>query len=513
MAAAASSSSSSAVTLSAALGSLRRSAPSFSVQADWEAVLRDYSAAVRTGGLAAAEKLPKENRQFWASAATFGVEDAEQKEAIARLEDGAASAASAGREATPAAAAAAKPAAPLSLAAAAKAVRCNTTGPDSDPDLQLQFRTPLQLLAHSSSLSLTQLLMAPRATHSHLHPSGDVLSVDVNVQGTHGLSAAEGATVRVWDAQTGTLRADLVGHVGDVHLARWFPSGVVALSAGLDLSLKIWAVEPTAALATQLRGHSRPITQVRFLGRGRHLVTSSEDGTAKLWDVSTQQALQTYPAHKEDMPAKLMDALLLDPAAHPIKLSDSADATAGEVAETRGNLLLTGGSDGILRGYDLRTQGQVLMLPTGGRAGGIEALCAGPVPFSFTFGTTEGPLAVVDLRNKQALHTMRQDDAAITCIRPWSADSFWACNSTGAVNLWRLGSSAEEEARIVAQMTGVDCEPVHDLCITQTGAAAFVASHEAVRCYTMSAMPTGAEADTREWHGLQLPPRASAGLV
>jgi WD40 repeat protein len=143
------------------------------------------------------------------------------------------------------------------------------------------------------------------------------------------------------------------------------------------------------------------------LGRGRHLVTSSEDGTAKLWDVSTQKALHTYPPFQDDvMPSKLHDALLMDPTAHPIKLSDTAPSSGAHVAEAQGNLLLTGGSDGVVRGYDLRAQGQVMMLPSGGRAGGIEALCIGPTPFSFTLGTTEGPIAMVDLRNKQSVHCL-----------------------------------------------------------------------------------------------------------
>ena len=34
------------------------------------------------------------------------------------------------------------------------------------------------------------------------------------------------------------------------------------------------------------RGHSRPITAVSFSGDGRSLLTASEDGTAKLWDLA-----------------------------------------------------------------------------------------------------------------------------------------------------------------------------------------------------------------------------------
>lgn len=66
-----------------------------------------------------------------------------------------------------------------------------------------------------------------------------------------------------------------------------------------------------------------------------------------------------------------------------------------------GHLLLTACGDGIVRGYDMRARGQVMMLPTGGRAGGIESLCAGPGSHSFALGTAEGAIAVIDLRNRR----------------------------------------------------------------------------------------------------------------
>jgi hypothetical protein len=329
-----------APSLSSALSSLP-SAASFAMQCDWETVLREYNTARTAGGEAAAQRLPKESRQFWISAARF---DQEQShcEAVAHLDSeatGAASAAAAGSgssaAATTAAAASATSSgaatAASSLTAAARSVRLRPEGDADASTMDLQFRNPLQLLAHYPSLSLTQLLQAPRATHSHLHPKGDVFTVDVSAQGNRGLSGGADGSLRVWDAQTALLRADLAGHHGDVTLARWFPSGVVALSAGLDVAVRIWAVEPRAALATQLVGHQRPVTAVCFVGRGRTLVTASEDGTARLWDVSTQQTVAAYPAHKEEFPEPVRDALLLDPQAHPVALA----AEAGEVSHRR----------------------------------------------------------------------------------------------------------------------------------------------------------------------------------
>jgi len=144
---------------------------------------------------------------------------------------------------------------------------------------------------------------------------------------------------------------------------------------------------------------------------------------------------------------------------------------------------------------------------------------------------------------------MRQDDASITQLRPWSDDSFWAttsahrrhahaqsrsslllwnwvrpfsppaplallawlllsCSGTGSCNLWRMpsASSSSSSASIVAQLTGVDCEPIFDLCTSSS--YAFVASHNAVRSYAFAAWPASAK-ETEEFHGMQLPARKS----
>ena len=40
-----------------------------------------------------------------------------------------------------------------------------------------------------------------------------------------------------------TLQRRLSGHVGDVNCCKFFPSGLVVLSGGMDTQLKIWSAE------------------------------------------------------------------------------------------------------------------------------------------------------------------------------------------------------------------------------------------------------------------------------
>jgi WD40 repeat protein len=315
-----SSSSSTSGTLSSLLSARPLSLPrpaSFSVQHDWECVLREYTAAAAKSR-GSVRDLPKESKEFWITWEQQANASQEEKrlDAQVKLED---------RPANDAAAASSSSTSGVgtSLTAAARAVL-----PNAGSDLDLQFLGPLQLLAHHRPSLTTQLIQAPRSTLSELHPHGDVFTVDVNVQGTQAISGGLNGTLRTFDAATGTLTKDLKGHAGDVHVARFFPSGSVAISAGLDLGMKIWAVDSGVCAAT-LNGHSRPVTSISFLERGRHLVTSSEDGTACLWDVSKQAVIATYPRqHKDPFAPKWNDAIVLDPTAHPWELSKEGEVSS-----------------------------------------------------------------------------------------------------------------------------------------------------------------------------------------
>ena len=54
------------------------------------------------------------------------------------------------------------------------------------------------------------------------------------------------------------FQRNLEGHVGDVYTCGFFPSGIVILSAGADMMVKIWSAE-TGACATTITGHKAGI--------------------------------------------------------------------------------------------------------------------------------------------------------------------------------------------------------------------------------------------------------------
>lgn len=68
---------------------------------------------------------------------------------------------------------------------------------------------------------------------------------------------------------------DLKGHGGPVYKCRFFPSGVVVISAGADGSCRIWSAESGINPVT-LKGHTMSIADVCIIDKGRNVISVSK---------------------------------------------------------------------------------------------------------------------------------------------------------------------------------------------------------------------------------------------
>ena len=69
----------------------------------------------------------------------------------------------------------------------------------------------------------------------------NIFSIDAAPTHNLGISGSEQGQAKLWNLDTGETVHELKGHHGDLTLARFFPSGKVALTAAQDLRLKVWA--------------------------------------------------------------------------------------------------------------------------------------------------------------------------------------------------------------------------------------------------------------------------------
>ena len=93
-------------------------------------------------------------------------------------------------------------------------------------------------------------------------------------------------------------RTTLRGHDGAVRSAAFDPDGEQVVTGGDNGTARIWAVSSGRVLHT-LRGHKGPVTSVAFSPDGRFVVTAGDDGSARIWDAANGAAHAVLRGHTE----------------------------------------------------------------------------------------------------------------------------------------------------------------------------------------------------------------------
>ncbi len=81
----------------------------------------------------------------------------------------------------------------------------------------------------------------------------------------------------------------LEGHTGDVNAVAVTPDGRHVLSASDDGTVKVWDLA-TGQLLRSLEGHTRAVLAVAVTPDGRHVLSASSDRTLRLWNLETGES-------------------------------------------------------------------------------------------------------------------------------------------------------------------------------------------------------------------------------
>jgi WD40 repeat protein len=143
--------------------------------------------------------------------------------------------------------------------------------------------------------------------------------------------------IRVWDVRTGQIKSTTKGHQHPIWYLAFSPDGGVLASTSYhqtEQTVRLWDVSTGRELAA-LEGHSGtggdvPILWLAFSPDGGLLATAGDDKTARLWDVKTGAPVAVLEGH-----TKLVRHVAFSP---------------------DGRFLATGSADGSARLWDVRTR-------------------------------------------------------------------------------------------------------------------------------------------------------------
>ena len=101
-----------------------------------------------------------------------------------------------------------------------------------------------------------------------------------------------------------------MSHIGYILSSAFSASGKRLFSGSLEGGINIWDVS-TGNLIDQWPAHQGPVNDIKVSGNGDWLVTSSRDTTVKLWGSKSGKLIRTFAGH---------DAGVND--ANPLKFSE-----------------------------------------------------------------------------------------------------------------------------------------------------------------------------------------------
>lgn len=143
---------------------------------------------------------------------------------------------------------------------------------------------------------------------------GPVTGVLADFSKMRAVSASSDKTLRVWDLLAGTALQILTGHEGEICCIAGDLAQNVVVTGGGTGAIKFWDIEAgecclsfekaktnATEFPTELGfpGHSGAVMSIALGPCNRFLVTSSVDGTVKMWDSKTQACIQTIQADED----------------------------------------------------------------------------------------------------------------------------------------------------------------------------------------------------------------------
>jgi proteasomal ATPase-associated factor 1 len=209
-------------------------------------------------------------------------------------------------------------------------------------------------------------------------------------------------------------------------------------------------------------GHRRAITSTAIVARGRNILSSSLDGTVRLWDVASGEKIHIMAAGAgKYVPVNSIS--LGERAAAEFPVNPSAPAPDPREVETDSKLLFCALQNGSFEAIDLGAKSSVHTSPTGTA---LSAITYSAEHNLLATGSAKGVVAIFDTRSLSApvASFMRSEAGIADLVLAGDGQSLLISTDDGLPFVAHVG---KEGPRVVAELVGTDCDPVRTVRVIQ----------------------------------------------
>lgn len=319
---------------------------------------------------------------------------------------------------------------------------------------------------------------------------------------------SDGGTLQIWNLATRKpVGAPMTYHVPWLHPAAigQLEGRPVAVTGGPDGAVQLWDLTDQEPLGTPVTLRARGTTAVAagHLGHRPIAVTGDEDGTIRVFDLyGTQHSGYRMGGHDGKVSALAIgqiddrtvavsvghDAILMiwdlrseARVLHGRHLAGRlATGHRGEVpALAIGRLgertiAVTGGQDGTLRMWDLRTRKRVGWRPIASRQGEVQALATGKLNGRdiVVAGGRDGTVRIWDLGSRRSIGEMSGHRGAVMSVTVGVLNGRQVAvtgGADGAVRIWDLGTQRPMDPLAADHGHGVAVSPIFRMRARRSG--------------------------------------------